>query len=137
MKDLIWFPGATPHVGWWLTKYTSGEFGLWRWWDGEVWSVAFHKTSSLESIRCHYERPAQMQERLTWSIYYPKKPRVPRLDPTRLSQREINFFELQAHINMGGSVSYLHGNSSEEFKPWDGALTLGHPRYVWRLQIPI
>ena len=109
MKNLVWFPGAPPHVGWWLTKYQGSEYESWRWWGGHEWSIGFGENTPSGVVSRDVDHEAIAQEPVRWSTYYPENPRVPRLDPTGLTQCEIARFYImatcgQSIINEGGST---------------------------------
>jgi hypothetical protein len=75
---------------------------------------------------------------LEWSTYYPENARVPRLDPTGLSQKEIDRFygyasEIQRTHQAGGRVFCKdYKRLDPTWLAWGGDTVLGHPKYGWQ-----
>lgn len=50
-----WNKGAPPAVGWWPAS-AFGLDGMWRWWDGELWSELAGELDSAEEAADHAGR---------------------------------------------------------------------------------
>jgi hypothetical protein len=76
-----WKEGNPPHVGWWLSN-NRFTLNIWRWWDGENWSVAVQDNEPVEVAA---EKSALISgfynEDIYWTDYYPENARVPRVAP--------------------------------------------------------
>lgn len=83
--DGVFRNGRPPHVGWWYTQYGSAQTKAWRWWNGQWWSGAI--ASGEKSIACiNFAIGIQSMygvNEIYWNRYWPKKARVPRVDPSR------------------------------------------------------
>lgn len=82
-----WHCGAPPHVGWWnVSAYGLDErTNLWRWWDGEAWSVAVSSTYGAYEAgllaKAHMGRFNITDYSIRWSDHWPANACVPRIDP--------------------------------------------------------
>ena len=85
VKNIKWHKGPPPHVGWWLASVNCLDH-IWRWWDGVAWSHSLEDSeTNIYSVKFWAERHAlsKTQDLIYWSDYYPKKARVPRIDPRK------------------------------------------------------
>lgn len=78
--DRKWRKGPPPHIGWWNAS-NAKVLNVWRWWNGEQWSVAAYPEYASTDIARVARRPDAYQERIEWSDYYPEAARVPRVAP--------------------------------------------------------
>jgi hypothetical protein len=80
--DREWYSGPPPHVGWWNAskcRYTD----VWRWWNGEAWSVLvseLHDSESAGKEAAKVDSYATV-DMVEWSDYWPANARVPRINP--------------------------------------------------------
>lgn len=80
MNDREWHSGPPPHVGWWNASY-SRRTDVWRWWNGEAWSISvFDGCPALEAAARATEHGIYQHE-IEWTDYWPENARVPRIDP--------------------------------------------------------
>ncbi|VVE12169.1 hypothetical protein PCA20602_02690 [Pandoraea capi] len=86
MSARTWHKGPPPHVGWWLARpFLSRDGGLWRWWNGEYWSVGAGDTAGAVVIESAASIPsAWPTNELEWTDYWPENARVPRIDPNEV-----------------------------------------------------
>ncbi len=81
MSNLKWHSGPPPHVGWWATGWTDA-CTLWRWWDGDQWSIATLNTESATVAKYYAALPSGIRlSEIVWCDYWPENARVPRIDP--------------------------------------------------------
>lgn len=81
MTDRIWHKGPPPHVGWWNAS-VGRVSGVWRWWNGEYWSMhATSRAKAIDAAQQAAQKSINGQEKIEWSDYYPENARVPRVDP--------------------------------------------------------
>lgn len=128
-----WFSGKPAHEGWWLTRVDSAKVEMWRWWNGKHWSIGVLTGATPATVEDLVTISAITQD-FEWSTYYPEYPTVPRLDPTGLTQGEIDWFydmapTMQAAANLGLRIQC--GGPGEDWRDWESE-TLCHPRYDWR-----
>lgn len=80
MSERVWHKGPPPHIGWWLTRDEGPLYNdLWRYWDGQQWSISCFKEEDGEDGNVPYSGCFGPIE---WTDYWPENARVPRLDPT-------------------------------------------------------
>lgn len=87
LKPRTWHKGPPPHVGWWNASRNRMHF-IWRWWDGEQWSIDvrddYHAQGAAGYAVCR--APERFQQFIEWSDYWPENARVPRIDPSKENQ---------------------------------------------------
>jgi hypothetical protein len=132
------FTGAPPHVGWWFTQVKAATYVQeWRWFDGEVWSTGVSGFDGIEAARLSAKCESLYEvHELEWSTYYPENARVPRLDPTGLSQKEIDRFytyAASAQEQYLDGLTVYHTDLNGMWKRFTGDIVLGHPRRNWWL----
>ena len=85
MNNIQWQADSPPHVGWWNCSFGKNNFpsNVWRWWNGEVWSVALTKWDFLRDVDklAGCKESPRMNKYITWCDYYPADARVPRVKP--------------------------------------------------------
>jgi hypothetical protein len=81
MNARKWNSGPPPHVGWWLTQTTAGEW--WRWWGGRHWSIGCKSGSNDPGWIASVKRDGFPLAGIRWTTYWPKNARVPRIDPRK------------------------------------------------------
>ncbi|UIS65435.1 hypothetical protein [Acidovorax phage AP1] len=82
MSERVWHKGPPPHVGWWESSSIENK-GVWRWWDGERWSLNCRPDDLVAEIsRRSQIKSAGAGIGISWTDYWPENARVPRLDPT-------------------------------------------------------
>ena len=65
-----WFTGAPPAIGWWNAS-VSRQVYVWRWWNGEYWSIACYDDATAEDVIANSQVPDELQEKICWSNYWP------------------------------------------------------------------
>lgn len=82
--DREWHSGPPPHIGWWNASNDENP-GVWRWWNGEAWSVAAYEGNSAEQVEHKAQTPLEPiwcePTDIYWCDYWPENARVPRIDP--------------------------------------------------------
>lgn len=76
----VWHKGPPPHIGWWNVSNGHTET-LWRWWDGEYWSIVVRESDRLSTVAHCGSIANQLPGDLMWSDYWPENAVCPRLDP--------------------------------------------------------
>lgn len=78
-EDHLWFHvGKPPSKGWWRVLNDTGtNLELYRWWDGEAWSVAYSPHEVIPDELPMYPPHVTVQ----WCDYWPANARVPKIDP--------------------------------------------------------
>lgn len=87
MSERKWHKGPPPHIGWWNASM-SRDNHLWRWWDGRQWSWGAYATEKDWQAAINACRPASPGDRshgILWTDYYPRRARVPRINPAATS----------------------------------------------------
>lgn len=79
MSKRTWHSGPPPHVGWWNASMFDDD-EIWRWWNGTRWSNGVHRSHDAYRAARTAERSTGA-ESILWTDYYPKRARVPRIDP--------------------------------------------------------
>jgi len=80
MKNIKWYRGKPPFVGWWCTHPSIFE-SLWRWWDGRRWSYSIEKNMSAKQAKMLSNEKLFYTTGIAWCAYWPENARVPRLCP--------------------------------------------------------
>ena len=82
MSKRIWHSGAPPFPGWWNASVFSDE-GIWRWWDGKVWSdpCSDQKSSMFAGKIATTPDDPIARNTIQWTTYWPKGARVKRIKP--------------------------------------------------------
>jgi hypothetical protein len=76
----VWHKGPPPHVGWWNASFYSLD-EVWRWWDGEKWSIPSETNINAGYAARQASIASSSQREIKWNDYYPEGARVPRIDP--------------------------------------------------------
>lgn len=76
----VWYSGPPPFVGWWNASNRLAET-LWRWWDGEYWSVVVLEGDQLDTVAYCGGIADQLPGDLMWNDYWPEDAVCPRFDP--------------------------------------------------------
>jgi hypothetical protein len=153
MTHIEFHTGKPPHDGWWYCyrdgggvlespnrpEHLSFRYG-WRFYSDGAYSQA---VKDFESIHegVGYERATRKdnitdQSSICWSTRYPENARVPRLDPTGLSQEEIDGFytyAASAQEQYLDGLTVYHTDLNGMWKRFTGDIVLGHPRRIWCL----
>lgn len=77
-----WRSGPPPHVGWWNASADKGKY-MWRWWNGEYWSLGIHKDSGARDVANAAKTRTSLDCTIYWTTYWPDNARVPRVNPGR------------------------------------------------------
>lgn len=77
--------GNPPHTGWWLTERDNGPYDApvtgWRWWNGKQWSILCYSGFDILTVTRRAQTiTAIPKSRISWSDFWPKNARVPRID---------------------------------------------------------
>jgi hypothetical protein len=87
MSKEKWTPGYPPHPGWWPAQIIKIKKRRWGWFDGVGWSVFIGEMSTPEFAgRAARQKGGIYQDPhliVSWSNYYPKSARVPRINPNK------------------------------------------------------
>ena len=79
-----WRRGPPPHVGWWNAS-ASRDPKVWRWWDGNRWSLPVGENRSSEYAAQRVKAiPFVTTNGIKWRHHYPENARVPRINPENL-----------------------------------------------------
>lgn len=80
-KKPKWISGPPPHIGWWQASRYGGH-NIWRWWNGEEWSVPVppRTRSKIAAVRA-LSLAWGLGPPILWTQYWPEGARVPRIDP--------------------------------------------------------
>lgn len=80
MSKRTWNSGPPPHVGWWNASLFDDD-EMWRWWNGASWSNGVHCSHTQHwAAKVAAGRKTRSQS-IRWSDYWPRRARVPRIDP--------------------------------------------------------
>lgn len=79
--NVIWHSGNPPHAGWWMVSPI-----LWGWFDGWAWHgfAPYWLTACAASRRAAIGAPWLAPENIRWCNHWPRRARVPRLDPRKM-----------------------------------------------------
>lgn len=75
VPSVVWHLGPPPHVGWWNAS-TGRSPKMWRWWDGNFWSVPFHPESKDFSKMAYHK-----SDQIEWTNDWPANARIERVAP--------------------------------------------------------
>lgn len=74
----IWKIGPPPAIGWWNASRQRNE-DMWRWWNGETWSVVVHDDYEPEEAGAVALVVDSWQgDPIEWTWYWPHLARVKR-----------------------------------------------------------
>lgn len=76
----VWHSGPPPFIGWWNASNALSK-GIWRWWDGEYWSVVVRENDQLDTVAYYGGIADQLPGDLMWNDYWPEDAVCPRVDP--------------------------------------------------------
>lgn len=85
MSDRVWHKGPPPFIGWWNASFSIDE-DIWRWWDGEYWSVPATPVDSFDDISL-IAKDKSYASNIEWTTYWPENARVPRVWPSGMVQK--------------------------------------------------
>lgn len=75
-----WYKKPPPHIGWWNAS-TARLHYVWRWWNGQNWSLPVHENAPLDEVEYCVKIKDDPVYEMEWSDYYPENARVPRISP--------------------------------------------------------
>lgn len=61
-----WHKGPPPSVGWWPASMSRRD-GVFRWWNGERWSVDVRSSDTAEQAGCCAALPALFGREIEWT----------------------------------------------------------------------
>lgn len=74
-----WHDGPPPHVGWWNASNGANP-SVWRWWNGEWWSVPAREFTKDQNGLAASPSFSPIS-RIKWHPRWPENARVPRINP--------------------------------------------------------
>lgn len=86
-----WNDASPPFPGWWNAHFNPSDanaLDLWRWWDGERWSMAYRGKGSMHS-EVEAERAFKLYDAIKWNDRWPDGARVPRMIPDGYENFEV------------------------------------------------
>lgn len=102
-----WHYGPPPHVGWWNASPVQMT-DVWRWWNGEYWSMSASPHEGADSAAYWAECPElklMPNEQIQWTDYWPENARVPRIVP-------------DVHLAKNNYKAYYHWHDTNTFEIW-------------------
>lgn len=82
LKPQTWHQGPPPHVGWWNANSIRSQI-IWRWWDGERWSMPATDSFGPAAAAIRANRP-YASDNIEWTDYWPENARAPRIKPNKV-----------------------------------------------------
>lgn len=82
MNKRIWHSGPPPHIGWWNAS-TMKAPDIWRWFNGERFSIPCSPDEPIHLLNIRAKEPAYTTKPrpMEWTNYWPENARVPRIKP--------------------------------------------------------
>ena len=83
--SIKWNGGDPPHIGWWCCLFFNEEHSVWRWWNGNQWSLPVSSLRSEESAKRLAQCVAEElpdAEKIQWCDFWPENARVARVSPS-------------------------------------------------------
>lgn len=78
-----WHKGPPPFQGWWNAS-CGFDPHVWRWWNGQRWSMCVYYDATAEKAAEVARVPSEISaDLIEWTEFWPEGARVPRNPPRR------------------------------------------------------